>query len=288
MANILVVDDEKSIRISLRELLKDANYEVSVAEDADQAMAMLGADDFDVVLADIILPGVSGVKLLTAIKEISPLVQVVLITGEPTIETATEAVRAGAFDYVAKPIGKAKLITTVANAVKLKSLDDERHRLAEENERRREELVQLVQEKTAALQASNRALTVLFECGQALIRATSERGFPGKERSADESAFIRLIFAAFESALKRAAQTTADPSAVATDAELVETLSAREIEIVALLSKRLRDKEIAASLFISPETVKTHLRNIYGKLEAHDRRQAVSRAVEVGILKSPE
>ena len=69
--------------------------------------------------------------------------------------------------------------------------------------------------------------------------------------------------------------------------ELVEILSTREIEIVALLSERMRDKEIAARLFISPATVKTHLRNIYGKLEAHDRRQAVNRAIEVGILKTP-
>ena len=62
-------------------------------------------------------------------------------------------------------------------------------------------------------------------------------------------------------------------------------LSNREIEIVGLLSERMRDKEIAARLFISPETVKSHLRNIYGKLEAHSRRQAVHRAREVGILK---
>ena len=60
MANILVVDDERSIRISIHELLKDACYGVSVAEDADQAMALLGAEDFDVVLSDIILPRITG------------------------------------------------------------------------------------------------------------------------------------------------------------------------------------------------------------------------------------
>jgi DNA-binding NarL/FixJ family response regulator len=287
LANILVVDDERSIRISIREFLKDAGYGVGVAEDADQAMKMLGAEDFDIVLADIILPRITGVNLLKAIKEISPLVQVILMTGEPTIETATEAVRAGAFDYVAKPIGKAQLLRTVANAAKVKTLDDERRRLAEENEQHRKQLEQLVEERTLALQASNRALTVLCECGQALVRATSERGLPPDRRSSDDPAFIHLILATFESALQRAVQTTAEPSAVATDPELVEILSAREIEIVALLSERMRDKEIAARLSISPETVKSHLRNIYGKLEAHDRRQAVSRAIEVGILKPP-
>ena len=103
MTRILVVDDENSIRISLREFLKDANYEVSVAEDAEKAIGMLEEDDFDVVLSDIILPRVTGVSLLKAIRETSPHVQVILMTGEPTVETASEAVRADAFDYLTKP-----------------------------------------------------------------------------------------------------------------------------------------------------------------------------------------
>lgn len=288
MSKILVVDDEHSIRVSMREFLKDADYDVGVAEDADQAMAMLGAEDYDVVLADIILPRITGVNLLKAIKEISPNVQVILMTGEPSVETATEAVRADAFDYLAKPIGKMQLLRAISNAAKVKALDDERRRLTKENEQRREELVQLLAERTEALKASNRALTVLCECGQALVRATSQGGSSSSERATDDPAFIRLILATFESALQRAAQATAEPSAVATDPELVETLSTRETEIVALLSERMRDKEIAARLFISPETVKTHLRNIYGKLEAHGRRQAVDRAREVGILKPLE
>ena len=287
MANVLVVDDEQSIRISLREFLKDANYDVSVAEDADEAMNMLGAEDFDVVLADIILPRISGVDLLKAIKKISPRVQVILMTGEPSVETATEAVRSDAFDYVAKPIGKSKLLRTVANAAKLKAVDDERIRLGEENEQRRKELVQLVEERTEALRASNRALTVLTECGQALVRATSVHGSSTGNRAADDPAFIQLILSSFESALQRAANATVKPSSAASDPEIVETLSSRELEIVALLSERMRDKEIAGRLFISPETVKTHLRNIYGKLDAHGRREAVRRAVKIGVLKPP-
>lgn len=288
MANVLVVDDEQSIRISLREFLKDANYDVSVAEDADEAMNMLGAEDFDVVLADIILPRISGVNLLKAIKKISPLVQVILMTGEPSVETATEAVRSDAFDYVAKPIGKSKLLRTVANAAKLKAVDDERIRLGEENEQRRKELVQLVEERTEALRASNRALTVLTECGQALVRATSVHESSTGNRAADDPAFIQLILGSFESALQRAANAAVKPSSAASDPEIVETLSSRELEIVALLSERMRDKEIAGRLFISPETVKTHLRNIYGKLDAHGRREAVRRAVKIGALKPPD
>ncbi len=85
MAKVLVVDDEKSIRISLREFLLDASYEVRVAENVDEAQGILAAEDIDVVVTDIIMPRITGVKLLISIKKTSPHVQVILMTGEPTI-----------------------------------------------------------------------------------------------------------------------------------------------------------------------------------------------------------
>ncbi len=154
MANILIVDDEQSIRVTLREFLRDADYEVGVAEDADQAMGMLAEEVFDVVLADIIMPKITGVALLKAIKETSPRVQVILMTGEPTVETASEAVRAGAFDYLSKPVGKEQLLKTVAHAAKVKALDDERQRLTEENRQYQENLERLVDERTTDLRES--------------------------------------------------------------------------------------------------------------------------------------
>jgi PAS domain S-box-containing protein len=151
MAKILVVDDEKSIRVTLREFLMDANYEVGLAEDADQALDTLARDEFDVVLADIIMPRVTGVALLGVIKRTSPQVQVILMTGEPTVETASEAMRAGAFDYLPKPVRKERLLRTVGNAAGVKALDDERQRLTEENQQHQENLERLVEERTAAL-----------------------------------------------------------------------------------------------------------------------------------------
>ena len=127
-ARVLIVDDEKSMRTSLREFLKDDNYEVAVAEDADKAMAKLKAGDFDVVLTDIIIPRITGVELLKSISETSPNTQVILMTGEPTVATASEAVRTGAFDYITKPIDKEQLLRTIANAAKAKALDDDRRR----------------------------------------------------------------------------------------------------------------------------------------------------------------
>lgn len=154
MARILVVDDENSIRVSLREFLRDADYEVDTAEDADEAIGMLVAEAFDVVVTDIILPRITGVGLLKSIKEASPHTQVILMTGEPTVGTASEAVRLGAFDYLAKPVGKEQFLRTVANAAKVKALDDEHRRLAEENQVYQEDLERLVDERTAALRLS--------------------------------------------------------------------------------------------------------------------------------------
>ncbi len=121
MAKVLVVDDEKSICIYLREFLRDEGHEVWIAEDADRAMALFDTEDFDVVVTDIIMPRITGVSLLKAIKEKSPHVQVILMTGKPKVETASEAVRAGPFDYLAKPICMEQLLKTVANAAKVKA-----------------------------------------------------------------------------------------------------------------------------------------------------------------------
>jgi signal transduction histidine kinase len=151
-ARVLIVDDEKSIRLVLRSFLCEAGYDVEVAEDADRARQALSAGVWDVVLSDIVLPGVSGVALLKEIRQAAPDVQVIMMTGEPTIETAAEAVRAGAADYLAKPIPGEAVLRAVASAAKVKALDDERRRLAEANRQYQERLEELVKDRTQALQ----------------------------------------------------------------------------------------------------------------------------------------
>ena len=154
MARILVVDDERSIRVTIREFLTDAGYQVFTSEDAAQALAIMEAEDFDVVLSDIILPGMTGVSLAKAIKEAAPNVQIILMTGEPNVATASDAVRAGAVDYLVKPIGKRALLRSVSHAAQIKCLDDERRRLLRENRQHRDNLERLVEERTAAWRES--------------------------------------------------------------------------------------------------------------------------------------
>jgi signal transduction histidine kinase len=131
-ARVLVVDDEKSIRVGLCSLLTDAGYAAETAEDARAVHSMLSRGAYDVVVSDIVLPRVSGLALLQQIRQTAPDVQVIMMTGEPTVETAAEAVRAGAADYLVKPVSKPAILRSVGNAARVKALEDERKRLEKE------------------------------------------------------------------------------------------------------------------------------------------------------------
>ncbi|MFO7941363.1 MAG: response regulator [Bacillota bacterium] len=152
MTKVLVVDDEKSIRFTLTEFLRRDGYEAVAAKDAEEAMAILRSETLDVVITDIIMPRVSGTRLLQDIKEYDEGIQVILLTGEPALQTAVEAVRAGAHDYLAKPVRREDLLKTVGQATQLKHLMDAKHRLEKVNERYRRELEERVARRTEALQ----------------------------------------------------------------------------------------------------------------------------------------
>jgi len=156
MSRVLVVDDERSIRITLSEFLASAGHDVVMAADAGDAIAKLTESEPDVVVTDIILPRTNGVELLREIRTLSPRVQVIMMTGEPTVDTATEAVREGAFDYLYKPISKEAILRSVANAARVKALDDEKVELLEANYRYQESLEKLVDERTQALRETER------------------------------------------------------------------------------------------------------------------------------------
>jgi response regulator RpfG family c-di-GMP phosphodiesterase len=150
-SKVLVVDDERSIRLTVRAILQDQGYEVEIAEDGTEAQALLSNGVWDVVVTDIVLPRVSGVELLKTIRAAAPDVQVIMMTGEPTVETATEAVRAGACDYLTKPVGRSAILRAVATAVQMKKIVDEKRRLQKENHNYQETLEQLVAQRTAEL-----------------------------------------------------------------------------------------------------------------------------------------
>jgi len=103
VAQVLVVDDEEGIREFIAEALED-KHDVATARDADQALAALAARSFDLMLTDLKMPGLSGLELLVRAKELQPELEVIVLTAHGTVNTAVEAMKQGAFDFLQKPV----------------------------------------------------------------------------------------------------------------------------------------------------------------------------------------
>ena len=101
---VLVVEDQDSARESLAELLRGEGYEVHEAADGNSAIALVDQHDLDVVLTDLMMPGSDGIAVLRHIRDVSPQTLVVLMTAHASVETALEAIRLGAQDYLLKPL----------------------------------------------------------------------------------------------------------------------------------------------------------------------------------------
>jgi len=115
--NILIVDDEEVVRRSFSRVLDGAHWRTASAEGGEQALRALAREPFDVVLLDLRMPGADGIEVLKAIKAGWPESEVVVVTGYPSVETAKEAVRLGACDYLAKPLAPDAVIHAAHDAV---------------------------------------------------------------------------------------------------------------------------------------------------------------------------
>lgn len=116
-AYILVVDDEGAIRYSISKTLQRVGYQVHTAENGEKALEMMEHQPYDVVLTDIRMPGLTGVELLSRIKEQAPDAVVILLTGYASLETAIESLRLGAHDYLVKPSSSQDIRNSVAQGL---------------------------------------------------------------------------------------------------------------------------------------------------------------------------
>ena len=117
MSKILVIDDERSIRNTLKDILEYEKYEVDLAEDGNKGIEMIRAAEYDIVLCDIKMPGLDGLEVLERMMALAPDTPVVMISGHGNIDTAVDSIKKGAFDYIEKPLDLNRLLITIRNAM---------------------------------------------------------------------------------------------------------------------------------------------------------------------------
>jgi two-component system nitrogen regulation response regulator NtrX len=122
MSKILVIDDQKSIRNTLKDILEYEKHEVVLAENGPQGLELFDNDKFDIVLCDIKMPEMDGLEVLQKIMEKSSDTPVIMISGHGNIDTAVDAIKKGAYDFIEKPLDLNRLLVTMRNAVERKNL----------------------------------------------------------------------------------------------------------------------------------------------------------------------
>jgi DNA-binding NtrC family response regulator len=125
MADILIIDDEKSIRKTLGEILSFEGYKIDEASDGEEGLKKFRDRNYDVVLCDIKMPKIDGIEFLQKAGESNPDVPIIMISGHGNIETAVEAVKTGAYDYISKPPDLNRLLITIRNAMDKSNLVSE-------------------------------------------------------------------------------------------------------------------------------------------------------------------
>lgn len=126
MAKVLIIDDNASIRTNLGEILTDEGYEALEVSDGEKGLVSVEKDDIDIVLLDVLLPGIDGLEVLKRIKDTDPEIEVILISGHGTIEKAVQAMKRGAYDFLEKPLSMDRVLITVDHALEKRSFNKER------------------------------------------------------------------------------------------------------------------------------------------------------------------
>ena len=121
---ILLVDDEDQFRESVTKQLTVRNYTVSEVSSGEDAIEFIHQNNIDVVILDMRMPGISGAETLKKIKKLSPLTEVIMLTGHATVNTAMETIKMGAFDYIPKPVKLDELINKMEDAYRKKELEE--------------------------------------------------------------------------------------------------------------------------------------------------------------------
>jgi len=206
MKTILIIDDDKSVRESLKMILEYEHYEVEFAENGEQGLQKTDHQYINAVLLDVKMSGMDGIEVLTKIRQKNEKLPVIMISGHGTIETAVEATKLGAFDFLSKPLDRDKLLVTIRNALQQAKLSEENEKLQESIEGKRQIIGE--SEKIKAVIAVIKKVAPT----DARVMITGENG-TGKE----------LIARAIHRSSKRNTKSFVEVNCAAIPSELIES-----------------------------------------------------------------
>ncbi|HOV99509.1 MAG TPA: sigma-54 dependent transcriptional regulator [Bacteroidota bacterium] len=206
MKTVLVIDDEKSVRDSLKMILEYEHYRVELAENGEQGIQKGTELPIDVVLLDVKMAGMDGIETLTKLKQITPSLPVIMISGHGTIETAVEATKLGAFDFLPKPLDRAKVLITIRNAI-------DHAALAQENEQLRTRI-----EGNRQILGKSAAITSILDTINRIAPTDARALITGENGTGKE-----LVARAIHAASKRSSKPFVEVNCAAIPGELIES-----------------------------------------------------------------
>lgn len=244
-AKILVMDDELSIRLFLEKTLTRDGHTVVTAASGEEALALIASQTFDLALLDLKLNGIGGLEVLAALRQQAPDTVVIILTAQASLESAVEALRQGAHDYLFKPCQTFQLRQSIQKGLAKRQQALQQRGLLRQLEQRLENDLETI---------------------RSTIQDQPSRSTPASTDALDVSP----------------AQPPSSPDDPAPD--LTEPLTERELEVLRLLAAGMSNREITEKLIVTIHTVKWHTKNLYSKLKVRNRTQALVRARELGLI----
>jgi FixJ family two-component response regulator len=272
-ASLLVLDDDAQLGRMLQSALAAWGIGAEIFQEPRQALDRLQQHAYDVVLLDIVMPDMNGMEVLVHLREVCPETKVIMMTGYADKTVAIEALRAGAFDFLEKPIELDVLSHTVNRALEAQTMERAHRQTLEELRCSQEKL----QAHANDLEQLNTELRETHQAMLVLARNADRARYEMEERMIMHLRALILPLVedmrhddrlqAYEAHLAMLGQAIEDAVAgLATHLATLPSLSTREMRIALMIKNGMTTEDIAMNLHISPETVKTHRRNIRKKL----------------------
>mgnify|MGYP005854783631 CR=1 FL=1 len=280
---VLIIDDEPDICQILEELITMWGMAAESALDGVDAVELLKAKSYEIILADVHLPVISGLDLIPEITRLCPNAKIIVMTGRADKETAVQALRSGAFDFLEKPFEMELISHALQRAVEVQDAEQRQRRLFDELQKSQSELMdhkKKLEHLNKQLIETNKALTIFAqnidrereEVQKRVVLKLRSVVAPSIDKLKRDANLVRYGVE-LDGIIRQMIQELTDD--LSTDGRIASVLSFTELRVATLIRNGLTTEEIAEQLHISASTVRTHRKNIRKKLRLNNAQYSL-------------